>query len=152
MRLLHIATNIRHITRQHVTRSQLHTVNDGANVQFHWTHFVFECMCFFFTSLFSLYNVHSLFNFSSLRLHLSLLAVCVFFVLFSFCVHYFQFPHPFAQCFHCVCTEMSFTISCIFLPFGCVLFLFSFFIFRWYSMSIMILIEFYRFLAQGSFF
>lgn len=129
---MHIVTNIRHITRQHVTRSQLHTVNDGANVQFHWTHFVFECMGVFFSPLYflSITFIHSLIFLPFVCIYPCWLCVCVFFfVLFSFCVHYFQFPHPFAQCFHCVCTEMSFTISCIFLPFGCVLFYSLFFYF-----------------------
>lgn len=99
-------------------------------MQFHWTHFVFECVCFF-SLLYSLSItfIHSLIFLPFVCIYPCWLCVCVFFVLFSFCVHYFQFPHPFAQCFHCVCTEMSFTISCIFLPFGCVLFYSLFFYF-----------------------
>lgn len=89
------------------------------------------CVCFF-SLLYSLSItfIHSLIFLPFVCIYPCWLCVCVFFfVLFSFCVHYFQFPHPFAQCFHCVCTEMSFTISCIFLPFGCVLFYSLFFYF-----------------------
>lgn len=76
---MHIVTNIRHITRQHVTRSQLHTVNDGANVQFHWTHFVFECVCFF-SLLYSLSItfIHSLIFLPFVCIYPCWLCVCFF--------------------------------------------------------------------------